>query len=112
MVDGAQKLVDLLIEVFDGEHLRTYYRDNEVILHTEVRIDDSIIMIADSTSNWPAMKIMLHVYVPNVDDTFTKAISYGCKVLEEPVMRAQDHDKRGMFEDFAGNIWAVGTQNL
>lgn len=112
IVDGAQKMVDFMKEVFGAEQLRTYYRDEneDAIMHTEMKIDDSVIMLADSTEDWSSNKTMLHVYVPDVNKTFQKAIDFGSKVLEEPVLREQDPDKRGMFEDFAGNQWAVGTQ--
>jgi len=53
---------------------------------------------------------MLHVYVPDVMETFNKAITAGCQAIEQPTTRPGDPDKRGMFSDFAGNCWAIGTQ--
>lgn len=110
IVDGAQKLVDLLKRVFSATELRRYDRPEGKIMHIEVRVDDSVVMIADSTDQYPPNTHMTHVYVPDVDETFRKALALGCAVVDEPKQKDGDPDKRGMFTDFAGNFWAVATQ--
>ncbi len=112
IVNGAQQMVDFLNGVFDAEQLLTMYRDEseKVIMHTEVKIDDSVLMIADSTAEFAPNTTMLHVYVPNVDQTFRKAVEFGCRIIERPEIKEGENNKRGMFEDFAGNQWAIGTQ--
>ena len=110
IVDGAQKMIDLLKEIFDAKELRRYDDPNGTIMHVEVRIDDSVIMMSDATSTYPANKFLLHVYVPDVHATFNKAIELGCEVIERPVNKEGDPDTRGSFKDFSGNVWPVGTQ--
>lgn len=111
IVDDAQKLADMLKTVFDATELRRYDDGNGKIAHMEMMLDDTVIMIADSTPKWPATKSILHVYVPDVLTTFGRALEYGCEELEKPVNKPGDPDTRGSFYDFAGNHWAVGTQN-
>ena len=110
IVDGAQKMIDLLKGIFQARELRRYDGPNGTIMHVEVCIDDSIIMISDATADYPANEFLLHVYVPDVHATFNKAIELGCEVVERPVNKEGDPDTRGSFKDFSGNIWAVGTQ--
>ena len=110
LVDGAQKLVDLLKIIFDGRELRRFTHPDGKIAHVEIKIDDSIIMLSEATDNYPAKKTMLHVYVPDVSKTFGLAIENGCEIIEKPVNKAGDPDTRGAFMDFAGNYWAVSTQ--
>lgn len=110
IVDGAQKMVDLLKQLFSATELRRYDNPDGTIMHVEVRIDDSVVMIGDSTTNYPPNTHLMHVYVPDVDATFRKALSLGCTAVDQPVQKEGDPDKRGMFNDFAGNSWAVGTQ--
>ena len=110
VVDGAQKMIDLLKGIFQATELRRYDGPNGTIMHAEVRIDDSVIMLGDASSAYPANELLLHVYVPDVHKTFKKAIDLGCKVIEQPVNKEGDPDTRGSFKDFSGNIWAVGTQ--
>lgn len=52
----------------------------------------------------------MHIYVPDVDKTFAKAVEYGCDMVEKTNEKEGDPDRRGSFRDFAGNSWAVGTQ--
>jgi uncharacterized glyoxalase superfamily protein PhnB len=52
----------------------------------------------------------MHVYVDNVDEVFERAISLGCIAVEPPKQREGDPDRRGTFEDFAGNVWSIATQ--
>ena len=110
IIDDAKKFVELMKAIFDAKELRRYDQENGDILHCELQVDDSIIMISNSTSQYPANKAMLHLYVPDVFKTFRKAIENGCEIIEEPINKDGDPDTRGSFYDFAGNFWSVSTQ--
>lgn len=110
IIDDAQKLIDLLKIIFDAKELRRYERENGKIMHAELQLDDSVIMISDSTDDYAANKTMLHFYVPDVFKTFDKAIKNGCKIIDKPVNREGDPDTRGSFYDIAGNYWSVSSQ--
>lgn len=109
LVDDAQKLVDLLKIIFNANELRRYEDENGNIRHLELKIDDTILMLANSLENYPANKSMLHVFVPDVFKTFDIAIQNGCDVLERPIQKSNDEDIRGGFIDFAGNSWFIAT---
>jgi PhnB protein len=110
VINGAQKLVDLLKELFNASEKRRYDLPNGKIMHIELQIDDSIIMIGDASEQFPAHTHLMHIYVKNVDETFNKAIRLGCESIYSPKAREGDPNKRGAFKDFAGNIWTVATQ--
>jgi PhnB protein len=112
VVEGAQRLVDLLRGIFGATQLRRYERPDGTIMHVELRIDDSVIMIGDASEQYPAREQMLHVYVQDVDAVFDRAIEMGCTVIEEPKVREGDPERRGSFSDFAGNHWSVATQEF
>ena len=110
IVNGAEQLISLLEKIFGAEVTRRYDSPNGVgIMHAEMRIDDSILMIADSTDQFQPVPTVMHVYVADSDEVYRKAIAAGCKGIQEPVQKG-DPDKRGTFEDFAGNSWSVSTQ--
>ncbi|MGY3051829.1 PhnB protein [Pedobacter sp. UYEF25] len=110
IVDDAQKLVDLLTLIFDAKTLRRFDHNNGKIAHIELLLDDSVIMISESTESHKANKTMLHIYVPDVFKTFDTAIEKGCITIDKPVNTEGDPDTRGSFYDFAGNYWSVSTQ--
>lgn len=53
---------------------------------------------------------MIHLYVPDVDDTFRKALELNCEPIQKPKTHEDDEDKRGAFKDFAGNRWWIAMQ--
>ena len=110
VVDGAQELIDLLLEIFDGEQLRKYTLPDGRILHAEIRIDDSVLMFGNASDEFPPNQLVTHVYVEDVDSTFQRAVELGCASLQEPKERDGDPDRRGTFRDPKGNVWSVGTQ--
>lgn len=110
IVDGAQKLMDLLNKLFNAKELRRYIMPDGTIMHAEMQIDDSVIMLGNSSEQYPPITLVMHVYVPNVDEIFEKAIKLGCVSMEAPKQREGDPDRRGTFKDFAGNTWSIGTQ--
>ena len=110
IVDNAQKLVDLLKTIFEATELRRFDHEDGTIAHIELKLDDSILMISNSTKEYPASKTTLHFYVPDVHETFDLAIKNGCELIEKPENKENDPDTRGSFFDIAGNYWAVSTQ--
>lgn len=110
VVNGAQKMIDLLQQVFNAHQLRKYDGPDGKVMHTEIRIDDSVIMLADATEAWPQNQSLIHVYVSDVDALYKRAVDAGCIGVEEPKEREGDPDRRGSFRDFAGNVWSVSTQ--
>lgn len=110
IVNGTQKLVDLLTKIFNAKEKRCYDMPDGTVMHMEIEIDDSIIMLGEASEQYPANTHLMHVYVPDVDAIYNKAISLGCVSVEPPKQRDGDPDRRGSFKDFAGNFWSVGTQ--
>jgi PhnB protein len=110
VVPGAQRLIDFLGAIFDARVMRRYDNPDGSIMHAEIRVDDSIVMVGDSSSDHPPNTLLIHVYVPDVDETFRRAVAAGGTEAQEPQQRAGDPDRRGSFKDFAGNTWAIATQ--
>lgn len=110
VVEGAQRLIDFLKQAFGATELRRYDMPDGSIMHAEVRIDDSVIMIGDGGSEWPAYPSHLHVYVSDVDATYRRALDAGGVSIQEPQQREGDPDRRGGVKDPVGNTWWIGTQ--
>jgi PhnB protein len=110
MVDGAQRVIDFVKKVFGAVELRRFDGPDGKVMHAEVRIDDTVVMLADAVGGYPAFPVWLHVYVPDVDATYKKALQEGGVSVQEPVRKEGDPDRRGGFKDPAGNTWWVSTQ--
>lgn len=109
VVDGAQRLLDFMVEVFGAEPLRRYEGADGKLVHGEARIDDTVVMFADAAGSYQPMPINLHVYVPDVDAVFRKAVAAGGTVVQEPKQK-DDPDKRGGVTDPTGITWWIASQ--
>jgi uncharacterized glyoxalase superfamily protein PhnB len=77
------------------------------IMHAELQIGDSIIMLNDAIQE-PAQPAGLFLYVPDVDKTVGKAVKAGATVLM-PVQDMFWGDRFGRVEDPSGNRWGIAT---
>ncbi len=111
MADGAQRVGDFLVKTFDAEPLRRHDRPDGTIMHAEVRVGDTVVMLSDGGPAFPAFAVWLHVYVPDVDDTYRRALAAGGTSVEAPKQQGgPDTDRRGGVKDPAGNTWWIATQ--
>lgn len=109
LVDGAQATVDFLKSVFDAQPLRMVPGEPGRLRHAEVRIDDSVVMLADAIEGWPPVNGHVHVYVADVDATWARALQAGGTEVQAPVQK-DDGDKRGGVRDPGGTTWWISQQ--
>lgn len=110
VAEGAQRLIDFLKKTFGATDLRRFDTEDGKIMHAEVRIGDTVVMIADAGGNYPAFPVWLHVYVPDAEETYKRALAAGGVSVQEPVRKEGDRDLRGGVKDPCGNTWWVSTQ--
>lgn len=107
LVRDAAATLSFLEAVFGANRMRVHQRENgQGILHAETRIDDTVIMMGEVPDAAPAH---VHVYVPDAQKTFEKAIAAGGNVVQAPT-QSGDGDLRGGVADSNGVIWWISTQ--
>ena len=106
VVKGAEKVIDFAKAVFDAEEIERFAKPDGSIMHAEFRIGDSVVMIGEAPEQ--PMPATLHVYVPNADLTYKKALAAGGKSLREPTDQFYGDRSAGV-TDSAGNQWWMAT---
>lgn len=110
IVDGVDATIDFLKQVFDAIELRRIPDDSGRLRHAEVRVDDTVIMLADPIlPDWPSIASNVHIYVQDVDATYRKALDAGAASVQEPAKK-EDEDKRGGVKDAGGTTWWIATK--
>ena len=109
IVDGAQATIEFLKQTFDAVELRKFPTEQGKLMHAEVRIDDTVVMLADGGDGWPPIPTNVHIYVPDVDETYRRALAAGATSIQEPVKK-DDEDKRGGVKDNGGTTWWIATK--
>lgn len=108
IVDGAARTIDFLTTVFDAVEIQCFAHADGRIGHAEVRIDDSVVMLADGAEGWPPIPCYVHIYVKDVDATYRRALDAGAESIQAPVKK-DDPDKRGGVKDAGGTTWWIAT---
>jgi uncharacterized glyoxalase superfamily protein PhnB len=102
-------LLDFLTEVFDA-HETFSARGSAGGVHREVRVGDSMLMIGEGgvEGNFPFSPAAFHVYVPDADAAFQRAIAAGATSLGDPADRPYG-ERAGFVKDSFGNHWYIAT---
>jgi PhnB protein len=117
IVKGAAKAIEFYREVFRAGELMRMPGPNGTIVHAEVRIGDSPIMLADempgvaccrSPESIGGSPVGLMVYVEDVDACAARAVAAGAKTLR-PVQNQFYGDRSGTFTDPFGHVWTIST---
>ncbi|MBL8788813.1 MAG: VOC family protein [Deltaproteobacteria bacterium] len=103
-----------LSEVFGAEVIERHLApnengDGERVMHAKVQLGDTIIEGSDGRpGTWPAMPGAFHVYVPDCDATFTRAVAAGATVSYEVSDMPYGERSGGVVDPF-GNHWFIAT---
>ena len=108
-VRNAPKVIEFLKQAFGAElSHEPIKRPDGSIMHAQVKIGDSRIMIAEESEMAKATTSSLYLYVPNVDVVFQQAVKAGGKTVMEPTDMFYG-DRSGGVKDPSGNSWFVAT---
>jgi PhnB protein len=109
IVEGAAKLIEFAKSAFGAEVRGRMEEPGGAIMHAEITIGDSMIMLADSMgAENPPMPTMLHVYVNDVDATYRSALAAGGASEREPTDQFYG-DRSAAVKDAFGNRWYIAT---
>ncbi len=108
IVRGADQLLEFLKQAFGAEERERFRRPDGTIMHAEVKIGDSLVMLAEANEQWPARPAALYLYVPDTDATYGRALDSGAASVMEPADQFYG-DRNAGVTDPSGNIWWIGT---
>lgn len=108
IVRNAPRLIEFLLTAFEGKLISRKNRPDGSVMHAEMRIGDSMLMLAEGTNDFPPMSIAIYLYVVNCDAVYQRALATGGISISE----CQDMpygERHGGIKDPCGNIWWVAT---
>lgn len=109
VVPGVMKLLDFLRQGLGATVAEPpMMRPDGAVMHAEVRIGDSIVMMGEPMGDMPAMPATLYLYVPDVDAVYRKALAAGGTSVREPADMFYG-DRHGGVKDPSGNVWWIAT---
>lgn len=109
LVDGAAAFIDFVKAAFGAEELERHENEDGKIMHGAVRIGDSIVELSDGGGPYTPRPCALHIYVPDTDAAFAKAIAAGATELFPVEVKPYGERSGGVTDPF-GNQWYIATR--
>jgi PhnB protein len=110
ILPNASQWIEFVKQAFGAkEHFRAKRPDAEdVIMHAEVKIGDSMIEVADANPQYPSMPATLTLRVTDPDAVYNRAIAAGADPVE-PVRDQPYGTRAGTVRDASGNNLHIFT---
>jgi len=115
-IRGAAGAIEFYKKAFGAQERGAHKTPDGKVMHAELKIGDSIVMLADEFLGAPLQApqslggttTVLHLYVEDVDSWFNRAVGAGATVVM-PVMDCFWGDRYGQVKDPFGHLWSLAT---
>ena len=104
----AEPVIGFLKRAFGAVELEKYATPDGVIPHAKIRIGDSVLEMGEAHGPYQPMPTMFHLYVPDVDALYQRAINAGATSMSEPADQPYG-DRTAGVKDAFGNQWYIAT---
>ena len=108
VVQGVSKLIDFLKQAFEAKEIERHSRPDGSIMHAQVQIGDSMVMMGEAMGEFQPMPAMIYVYVNDTDAVYKRALQAGATSVMEPADQFYG-DRNAGVKDQCGNQWWIAT---
>ncbi len=113
---GAADAIGFYVKAFGAVELMRLPGPDGKLMHAQLRIGDSTLMLVDEMPQWGALgpkalkgsPVTIHLYVKDVDAAHAQAVAAGATAKMPPADMPWG-DRYGMVEDPFGHIWSIAT---
>ena len=117
IVRGVAEAIDFYERAFGAVAESRMSGPDGEIMHAEIRIGDSVVMLGPENEQWGTRSPLstngnpgsLHIYVPDADAAFARAVEAGATV-KSPLEDAFWGDRYGKVTDPFGHEWGLATR--
>ncbi len=115
VVKDGNAALELYKKAFGAEEVSCLRSPTGGVMHAELKIGDSMLMLSDEFPDFGAKAPLpnhysssLNLYVPDVDRAFDRAVAAGCKAIMPPANMFWG-DRYGKLLDPFGHVWGLAT---
>lgn len=115
VVKGAAKAIEFYKRAFGAEEIMRLDAPDGSVMHAEIRFGDCVVMLGEECPDWGAKAPLpnhcsgsLHLYVPDTDKAFERAIAAGC-TTKMPPSNMFWGDRYAKVIDPFGHVWGLAT---
>lgn len=102
----SARLISFLTKAFGAEEIegRRMISPEGIILHSEIRIDDAVILLLDAGRSWPQTPAFIRLFVDDAEKSYQKALKAGARAVTKPTI-VSSGDTVARVADPFGNVW-------
>jgi uncharacterized glyoxalase superfamily protein PhnB len=106
--EEARRLIKFISTAFGGKLTFQKERPDGSIVHAEMQIGDSMLMLADPSAEFKPTPTSIYLYVKDCDAVYQTALTSGGTSIF-PMMTLPSGERYGGVKDPCGNIWWIAT---
>ena len=107
--DRSRRTAERFLEAaFNGTQTFCQRRPDQTVMHAEIQIGDSLIMLGQADGAYRPRSAALYLWVENVDQVYAKAIAAGATSESAPEDKPYGHRNAGVV-DMCGVTWWIGS---
>jgi PhnB protein len=107
-VSDADAELTFLKTAFGGTEANCQRNPENAVMHAEIRIGDSLVMLGQAGGPWKPRPAALYLWVDDVDATYSRALRAGATSEAEPEDKPYGHRNAGVV-DQNGVTWWIGA---
>jgi uncharacterized glyoxalase superfamily protein PhnB len=108
VVPDADTELTFLNAAFGGTENLCHRNADNTVMHAEVAIGDSLVMLGQAGGQWTPRPAALYLWVKDVDATYARALAAGATSESEPEDKPYGHRNAGVV-DRNGVTWWIGA---
>jgi PhnB protein len=108
VVSDADAELAFLKTAFGGTEINCQRNPDNKVMHAEIRIGDSLVMLGQAGGRWTPRSAALYLWVDDVDATYARALRAGATSESEPEDKPYGHRNAGVI-DQNGVTWWIGA---
>jgi PhnB protein len=109
IVQNVPRLLQFVTEAFGATERIRLPRPDGSVMHAEVQIGDSIIMMGEPNGKVSPMPASIFLRVDDADAAYQKALQAGGTSVSEPKDQPHASERYGGVKDPCGNLWWPAT---
>ena len=108
VITGVSRVMEFMKKAFDAKEVHKTARPDGTIMHAQMKIGDSMIMMGEANDQHQAQPCSIYLYVKDTDAVYKQAVKAGGTSIMEP-MDMFYGDRNAGVKDSSGMQWWIGT---
>ena len=105
---NASRVLDFAEKALDAKVTARKEHPDGAIMHAELKIGDSMVMVGEASAEFGAMPSSIYLYVADCDSVYEKALANGGESVFD-MMNLPNGERYGGVKDACGNIWWIAS---